>query len=172
MEAADVVSLYRTLDSAGAPVWIMGGWGVDALAGRQTRPHHDLDVLVEVENLERLRLCLIDLGFVFQYSWDDETLWIRHTSWTSPLEQPSAFVYAHADGREVDVHVVRQSDDAEVEMLWRAPYAFTAAGLRAMGVVAGQNVRCLSIETQLQAHTGYALPPHHRQDVDLLNHLT
>ncbi len=29
----------------------MGGWGVDALLGRQTRPHKDLDVLVLVDDL-------------------------------------------------------------------------------------------------------------------------
>jgi lincosamide nucleotidyltransferase A/C/D/E len=172
MEAADALALYDALGVAGAPVWIMGGWGVDALVGRQTRLHHDLDVLVEIENLERLRLCLIDLGFVLQYAWDDETMWIRHDSWSSPLEQPTAFVCAHADGREVDVHVVRQSDDGSVEMLWRAPYEFAAAGLGATGLVRGQSVRCLSRETQLQAHTGYELPAHHRQDVDLLEKLS
>ena len=44
---ADVVTLYRAFAAADAPVWLMGGWGIDALLGRQTRRHHDLDVLVE-----------------------------------------------------------------------------------------------------------------------------
>ncbi len=169
MRAADVISLYRALTAAGAPVWLMGGWGVDALVGRQTRPHHDVDLLVDVGDLERLRLCLVELGFVFKYAWDDEVRWIRDDAWSSPLEQPSAFVYGHADGREVDVHVVRQSDDGDVEMLWNAPYAFTAGGLRATGVIEDESVRCLSRELQLNAHTGYVLPVHHLQDVELLN---
>jgi lincosamide nucleotidyltransferase A/C/D/E len=168
MDATDVVSLYRALFAADAPVWLMGGWGVDALVGRQTRPHHDVDLLVEVANLERLRICLIDLGFVLKYTWDDEARWIRHDRWSSPLEQPSAFVYGHADGREVDVHVVRQSEDGDVEMLWNVPYAFTADGLRSTGAINGQAVRCLSRDMQLQAHTGYALPAHHLQDLELL----
>ena len=152
---------------------MVDGWvGVDALAGRQTRPHHDIDVLVDVANLERLRLCLIGLGFVLAYAWDDEVRWIRHDAWSSPLEQPSAFVYRHADGREVDVHVVRQSDAGDVEMLWKVPYAFTAAGLRATGEIDGQRVRCLSREIQLQAHTGYVLPAHHVQDLELLETLS
>ena len=44
--ATDVISPYRAFVAADALVWLMGGWGVDALLGRQARPHHDLDVLV------------------------------------------------------------------------------------------------------------------------------
>lgn len=172
MLAADAISLYRALGAAGAPVCVIGGWGVDALVGRQTRPHHDVDLLVDVADLERLRLCLINLGFVLKYTWDDEVRWIRDDAWSSPLEQPSAFVYGDAGGREVDVHVVRQSDDGDVEMLWKAPYAFTAVGLSATGVIEGQSVRCLSREMQLKAHTGYVLPAHHLQDLELLRALS
>jgi lincosamide nucleotidyltransferase A/C/D/E len=172
MLVVDVISLYRAFEAADAPVWLMGGWGIDALVGRQTRAHHDLDVLVDVANLERLRLCLIDRGFALAYTWDDEVRWIRHDAWSSPLEQPSAFVYRHSDGREVDVHVVRQSNAEDVEMLWNVPYAFTAVGLCATGEIDGQNVRCLSREIQLRAHTGYALPAHHLQDLELLKTLS
>jgi lincosamide nucleotidyltransferase A/C/D/E len=171
MLATDVIPLYRAFMAARAQVWLMGGWGVDALLGRQTRPHHDLDVLLDVSNLEQLRLCLIDLGFTLSYTWDDEVRWVRDESWSSGLEQPSAFVYGHADGRAVDVHVVRRSRDGTVEMLWNAPYAFTAAGLRATGVVDGHEVCCLSREMQQQAHTGYELPAHHLQDLRLLDKL-
>lgn len=172
MDAADVISLHRALVAAGAPVWLMGGWGIDALAGRQTRSHHDVDLLVDIADLERLRVCLIRLGFVLKYTWDDEVRWIRHDQWSSPLEQPSAFVYGHADGREVDVHVVQQSEDGEVEMLWNVPYAFTAAGLSATGAIDGHSLPCLSREMQLQAHIGYALPAHHLQDLELLDRLS
>jgi lincosamide nucleotidyltransferase A/C/D/E len=172
MLGADVIALYRALAAADAPVWLMGGWGVDALLGRQTRPHHDVDILVRAADLERLRLCLLDLGFALAYTWDDEVRWVRDDSWSTSLEQPSAFVYRHPDRREVDVHVVKQSDDGSVEMLWNVPYAFTADGLHATGAIDGHSVRCLSREMQLRAHTGYELPAHHLQDVELLNELT
>jgi lincosamide nucleotidyltransferase A/C/D/E len=170
--AADVSLLYRALAAADAPVWLMGGWGVDALLGRQTRPHHDVDLLVDVTDLERLRLCLIELQFALKYTWDDEVRWVRNETWSSPLEQPTAFVYGHTDGREVDVHVVRQSTDGNVEALWNVPYSFTVEGLSAAGVVDGQPVRCLSREMQRQAHTGYDLPPQHLHDLELLNDAT
>lgn len=169
MLASDVISLYRSFAAAGAPVWVMGGWGVDALLGRQTRPHHDLDVLVDVRDLERLRRCLIGLGFTLRYTWDDEVMWVREDTWSSPLEQPTAFVYGHADGREVDVHVVRASPNGSVETLWKVPYAFTAEGLSGTGIVDGHEVRCLSREMQRQAHSGYELPAHHLQDLRLLD---
>ena len=169
MLAADVSLLYRALAAADAPVWLMGGWGVDALLGRETRPHHDVDVLVDVTDLERLRLCLIELQFALKYTWDDEVRWISIDTWSSLLEQPSAFVYGHSDGREVDVHVVRQSTDGTVEALWNVPYPFTAEGLSGTGVVEGHRVRCLSREMQRRAHTGYDLPPQHLHDLEFLN---
>lgn len=166
--AADVVALYRDLEDADVPVWLMGGWGVDALLGQQTRPHHDVDLLVEVAALERLRARLVALGFGLRYLWDDECRWVRDETWTLDVEQPTAFVYGHADEREVDVHVVRQSAEGTVEMLWTVPYDFTAEGLLATGEIDGYRVRCLSREMQRQAHTGYELPTHHVRDIELL----
>jgi len=169
MLATDMISLYQAFAAARAPVWLMGGWGVDALLGRETRPHHDMDVLVDVSNLERLRRCLVDLGFVLSYVWDEEVKWVLDDRWVSPLEQPTAFVCRHPDGREVDVHVVRECPDGTIEMLWNVPYAFTAAGLSATGTIEGHEVRCLSRLMQEQAHTGYELPAHHLQDLQLLH---
>ncbi len=168
MAAADLVALYDDLEEAAGPVWLMGGWGVDALLGRQTRPHHDVDILVEVADLERHRLRLIERGFAFKYVWDDEVRWVRDDAWTTELEQPTAFVYGDAAGREVDLHVVRLTAEGAIEMLWNAPYSFTAEGLSATGEIEGHRVRCLSAELQRQAHTGYTLPPHHVRDMDLL----
>jgi len=171
MGADDVLSLYLAFEAAGAPVWLMGGWGIDALLGRQTRAHHDVDVLVGDADLERLRLCLIDLGFGLKYVWGDEARWICDDAWTSPLEQPTAFVYEHPDGREVDVHVVRRSNGA-VEPLWNVPYVFTRDSLDAVGVIDGHPVRCLSREMQRTAHTGYAVAAEHRRDLELLDEPT
>ena len=46
LSAQDALALYTMLVARGVASWVMGGWGVDALLGRATRPHHDLDVLV------------------------------------------------------------------------------------------------------------------------------
>ncbi len=55
MTAADVIDLYAQLGDLGIQVWIDGGWGVDALLGEQTRPHGDLDIVIQQEDVPRLR---------------------------------------------------------------------------------------------------------------------
>ena len=45
----------------------MGGWGVDALLGAQTREHHDLDVLVLGEDLPALAEVFDDEGLVVEH---------------------------------------------------------------------------------------------------------
>jgi lincosamide nucleotidyltransferase A/C/D/E len=65
MRSADVLWFLDALDTAGVPCWVVGGWGVDALAGRQARKHHDLDlVLLDFELDEpQARRALGPLGF-------------------------------------------------------------------------------------------------------------
>ena len=168
MRRDQVVFLYFDMESHGVELWLMGGWGVDALLGRQTRDHHDLDVLIEVESLERFRQRLDDLDFAFQFVWDDETWWVSDVSWSGPVPQPTAFVYAHEDGREVDTHVVRREADNSITALWTSPYELTAEALSGRGVVGTRPVRCLTAAMQRRAHTGYELPPHHAADIRLL----
>lgn len=36
--------MLAALDAVGLRTWVAGGWGVDALVGRETRMHRDLDV--------------------------------------------------------------------------------------------------------------------------------
>lgn len=150
----------------------MGGWGVDALLGRQTRPHHDVDVLVEVASLEGFRQRLEELGFEFKYLWDDETWWVSDASWSRTEEQPTAFVCGHPDGREIDVHVLRLDEDGGEAVLWTCPYGFSADDLEGRGKVGDRPVRCLTPRAQLVAHTGYELPPHHVADLRLLTAAT
>ena len=44
---ANVHHIVEILSAHDIPFYIAGGWGVDALAGRQTRSHDDLDVVVD-----------------------------------------------------------------------------------------------------------------------------
>ena len=42
MTGNDVLEILNVLNAANIPVWIDGGWGIDALIGKQTREHDDL----------------------------------------------------------------------------------------------------------------------------------
>jgi lincosamide nucleotidyltransferase A/C/D/E len=47
IDVADVLAVLDALAHAGCRAWVGGGWGVDALVGRPTRSHRDLDLAIE-----------------------------------------------------------------------------------------------------------------------------
>ncbi|WP_218961930.1 nucleotidyltransferase domain-containing protein [Actinomyces ruminis] len=47
MPASEVLAVVQWLTARGATYQVYGGWAVDALVGRQTRAHGDLDVFVD-----------------------------------------------------------------------------------------------------------------------------
>jgi hypothetical protein len=53
--ADDVVRILGRLEEAQIDAWLHGGWGVDALLGKQTRPHEDLDLIVRVIDVSTMR---------------------------------------------------------------------------------------------------------------------
>ena len=63
MPIDDVLAVLGVLDQAGVRVWLEGGWGVDALVGRQTRPHRDLDLDVDVRDEDTAVRALRTLGY-------------------------------------------------------------------------------------------------------------
>ena len=46
--------LHTLLTEAQVDYWVFGGWAVDLHAGRATREHGDIDIVVKVEDLARL----------------------------------------------------------------------------------------------------------------------
>ena len=48
--------------SAGIPVWLFGGWGLDARIGRITRQHGDIEFWVERTHAEQSKLVLAQAG--------------------------------------------------------------------------------------------------------------
>jgi lincosamide nucleotidyltransferase A/C/D/E len=63
VDAADVVEVVSLLQAAGARVWIVGGWAIDALLGRETRPHGDLDLVVEAASMPTALAAMEAAGF-------------------------------------------------------------------------------------------------------------
>ncbi len=56
--AEDVIELHTLLTQHKIDIWIDGGWGVDALLGRQTSPHNDLDIALKHSDVAALRKLL------------------------------------------------------------------------------------------------------------------
>ena len=55
--------IARRLDTAGAQFWLWGGWAVDFRAGRITRRHGDIDLVIRYSDRELVRRLLAEGGF-------------------------------------------------------------------------------------------------------------
>ena len=91
VNARDAAALYGLLTTRGMRCWVVGGWGVDALLGRQTRPHKDMDVLTLLSDLPTLTEILVEHGFVRTLVWE-ENRWLG--------DQATAFVAEDSGGRQ------------------------------------------------------------------------
>ena len=71
MSAEQARAIYQLLDQNGVRCWVMGGWGVDALLGRVTRAHKDLDLLVQISDLPRYSEIVPSHGFDRKLEWSE-----------------------------------------------------------------------------------------------------
>lgn len=164
--AEDVVSIYRHLLDNGIPVWLSGGWGIDALLRRQTRPHKDLDVIILLDDVVRLRALLQSEGYELKEIWSEN----RQAANRQGVETATAFVLQDAAGRELDVHAMRLDSQGNGIPAWEAgELVFRREDIAGIGVIAGYTVPCLSAAMQLRCHTGYALPDKQISDLQLLH---
>ena len=156
MELGEVLGIVADLTEAGCSVWVAGGWGVDALVGRQTRLHRDLDLALDADN-ETIALSALERrGYRLETDW-------------RPVR-----VELVAEGRGwVDVHPVvfdatghgRQAD------LGGGQFDYPQEAFD-QGTLAGVRVPCLSCDQQLLFHTGYQPRTVDVLDLALLQGLT
>lgn len=155
MPAEMVPAVLAALDEEGIRAWLIGGWGIDALLGRQTRRHLDLDLAFDAREgaEERAIAALSSRGFEV----------VKRETLSTPPGLPfrlSARIVLD-DGRRhlVDLHPVEATRDqaggGDVEPT-------------AEGRVAGSRVRCLTGTLQLALHQGYQARDFDRADVEQL----
>jgi lincosamide nucleotidyltransferase A/C/D/E len=155
-DADDVLAVLDRLDRAGVVVWLDGGWGVDALLGRESRPHRDLDLVLARDDCRAARAALAALGF-------------RQDPAAEP-GLPARLLLVDAGGRLVDLHPVvfdRQGNGWQ-ELEAGGWGVYPADGLAGVGLVGGRQVRCLTAELQVRHHLGYPLGAGDRHDLRLL----
>ncbi len=147
----EVLELLRAADAVRVEVWIDGGWGVDALLGRQTRTHDDLDVVIERQHESAFVKMLRERGFAEVLRWYTTAV---HTVWED------------RDGLTVDLHVIQLSERGDG--VFGDEGVYPAESLRVQGAIGGRQVRCIDAATQVQFHRGYEIRPQDRHDVRLL----
>jgi lincosamide nucleotidyltransferase A/C/D/E len=131
-------------------LWISGGWGIDALVGKQTRPHNDIDIFIQRKDTKRLLEMLISDGYQevkMDYTTDDHTVW------------------QDSDNRIIDLHLFELVEDGNLRFNGDV-YPFDL--FSGKGTIGGIVVNCLTVEAQLLYHTGYELQEKDKEDVRLL----
>lgn len=150
MESFDAINIYKLLTDNEIDVWLDGGWGVDALLGKQTREHGDVDIVIQQKDVLKLREIFGKKGYL-EIKRDDTTDW--------------NFVLGKGE-LLVDVHVVTFSENGsgiygpEERGVFYPAYSF-----KGQGKVNGYSVRCLTAEYQVESHTGYEIDEEDYKDV-------
>ena len=150
MCADDVLAVLALFRTAGVDVWIGGGWGIDALVGRETRPHQDLDLMHRVEQEPTVIAVLAAAGFAETLDW-----------------RPVRFVVTHPAGQEIDLHPLSFAPDGsalQASLEPDRPFVYPARCF-VTGRIGDAAVPCLSAEQQVHFHHGYEPKDRDRHDM-------
>lgn len=150
MQVEDVLELYKLFEENGIKVWIDGGWGIDALLEKQTRPHKDLDIATDHKNKPKLRELLEERGYK-DIERDDTSDW--------------NFVLGDGE-REVDVHTFVFDDKGENVY----GTAYPKQSLSGTGTINGKVVNCIPPEWVVKFHEQATYEPKEKdiQDVNAI----
>ena len=142
ISSARVGQVLQVLEDAGVQAVLIGGWGIDALSGRQLRSHADLDLFVDETELERATEALGKVGYE---PWN-------HNPEPGPIGELHVFTTAQTLRdralRVVELHAI---DLRKVNAV--------------TGTIDGRRVSCLPAEEQLKAQSliGKTWLPHQRR---------
>jgi lincosamide nucleotidyltransferase A/C/D/E len=133
----------------GFAVWIDGGWGVDALLEHQTRPHEDLDIAVQEQDVDALRRLLVGYSDVPR---GDSSAW--------------NFVLGDKQGHLIDFHVIVLDEYGNgIYGPKENGNMYPVSSLTGIGRIDGQEVKCISPEDMVKFHTGYEVDENDYRDV-------
>ena len=148
MNATTVLHILDLLAAAVVQAWLDGGWGVDALLGQITRSHDDLDLVLALDDLNRVVAVLVRNGF----SVEEEEL--------------GRVVLEHAAQGRIDLHPVTfdpSGNGVQVQPA-ESPVVYRRDGF-VSGRILGHTVACISAEVQVSARLGHDRSEKHRRDV-------
>jgi len=128
MSAERAAETLATLDRAGVTVCCMGGWGVDALIGEQSRKHRDLDLIIAKDGQAVAMEALAGLGYHFWYEQSADGF------------LGNRIVVRDRAMRVVDVHPI-DFDEADLSIV--------------AGSIGGHPVKCLSAGQQVRDHAKF-----------------
>lgn len=146
-DACEILSLT---EKHGIMVFLDGGWGVDALIGRETRVHNDIDLFVEGTEYDRFIDILKTRGFsevVEEYTTENHTVWKDDKD------------------RIVDLH---QFTYGQNDTIYYEGELFPKAVFSGRGRIGDIAVNCIEPQSQVMFHLGYEHDENDIHDVMLL----
>lgn len=145
----DACEILEMLSEASVKVFLDGGWGVDALIGRETRIHNDIDLFVEKKDYCITISVITGKGYrevIMDYTTDSHTVW------------------KDDNGRIIDLHSFEYVEDG---ILYEG-YTFPSETFSGKGKIGNIEVSCINPEAQVQFHLGYEYDENDVHDVLLL----
>lgn len=150
MSETDAIEIIADAEHHGISVFLDGGWGVDALLGRETRDHNDVDLFIEKGKGEEFVALLKRKGF---HKIREDYTTPAHTVWQDAGE------------RVVDLHLYEPGENGT--FLFEGN-SYPAETFSAVGHIAGREVRCIPPQEQVLFHCGYEWDENDVRDVHLL----
>ena len=136
MTELDVINIVQLLEKNNIEVYIDGGWGIDALIGKQTRQHADLDIAIQHKDVLKLRKLLSN--YRYQEIKRSDT-------------KEYNFVLQNNDGNLIDVH--SYTFDSKGNNIYGV--AYPKASLKGIGTIDGHPVNCISLKWVIKFHEQY-----------------
>lgn len=152
----DLLKVLDLLDNTRIRYWLDGGWGVDVLAGKQTREHRDIDIDFDSQYTDELLRVFKENGYEVVVDW-----------------RPVRVELYHSQLSYVDIHPFVLNNDgtakqADLEGGW---YEFEA-DIFGSAVFNGRSVPCISAKGQKLFHTGYELREVDKHDMDIIEKIS
>lgn len=134
--------------------WLDGGWGVDALYGKQTREHRDIDINFDAAKTDEVLAALKDHGYVLETDWLPIRAELSHTE----------LGYLDIHPFVIEGGVIKQANPEGG--FWEFPQEFFGTA-----IFGGRTIPCISLEGQKFFHSGYEPREKDLHDMDVLSKL-
>lgn len=152
---ADLMAIIKILEESSIAYWIDGGWGIDVLAGKQTRTHRDIDIDFDARYTERLLAILTNYGYMVDTDWGP----VRIELYSEKL----GFL---------DIHpfILNENGTSKQANLEGGYFEFEADYF-GFGIFEGKTIPCISAKGQKVFHTGYELREVDKHDLEIIDRL-
>lgn len=150
-----VLEVLSLLEKNDIRYWLDGGWGVDALAGKQTREHRDIDLDFDACQMDSLLRILQEAGYDIVTD-----------------ERPVRIELYHPQYSYIDIHpfVLLEAGKAKQSDYEGGWFEFDADFFDVVSYK-GRKIPCISLKGQNLFHTGYELRDVDVHDIEVLNSL-